>query len=104
MLASFDAPDTDTGCAVRLTTTVPTQALDMLNSRFMNERADDMAAKKAGSARQSGAAHHPAALSADPLSNAPSRYMMRVFARLSLPDDVCGSAPFFARTTIASTP
>ena len=39
MLANFDAPETDTTCAVRVTTTVPTQALGMLNSQFMNEQA-----------------------------------------------------------------
>lgn len=39
MLADFDQADTDTGCAVRFTTTVPTQALTMLNSTFVNEQA-----------------------------------------------------------------
>lgn len=39
MLANFDAPETDTTCAVRVTTTVPTQALGMLNSQFLNEQA-----------------------------------------------------------------
>ena len=39
MLSNFDAPETDTTCAVRVTTTVPTQALGMLNSQFMNEQA-----------------------------------------------------------------
>ncbi len=43
MLQSFDAPDTDTGCAVRVSTTVPTQALSMLNSRFMGEQAGELA-------------------------------------------------------------
>jgi hypothetical protein len=43
LLSSFDAPDTDTGCAVRVSTTVPTQALGMLNSRFMSEQADALA-------------------------------------------------------------
>lgn len=57
MLAGFDVPDTDTPCAVRMQTTVPTQALGMLNSRFLNNQAqlfakrlqetypDDMAAR-----------------------------------------------------------
>lgn len=45
MLANFDAADTDTGCAVRLTTTVPTQALGMLNSDFMNEQAVKLATR-----------------------------------------------------------
>lgn len=39
MLADFDQADTDTSCAVRFTTTVPTQALTMLNSAFVNEQA-----------------------------------------------------------------
>lgn len=43
MLANFDVPDTDSGCAVRLTTTVPTQALGMLNSEFMNSQAERLA-------------------------------------------------------------
>ena len=39
MMASFDAPDTDASCPVRFVTTQPTQALGMLNSRFVNEQA-----------------------------------------------------------------
>lgn len=39
MLADFDQADTDTSCAVRFATTVPTQALTMLNSSFVNEQA-----------------------------------------------------------------
>ena len=35
MLANFDVPDTDTPCAVRLSTTVPTQALTLLNNPFV---------------------------------------------------------------------
>ena len=45
MLTNFDAPDSDTTCAVRLSTTVPTQALGMLNSRFLNEQAAKLAAR-----------------------------------------------------------
>lgn len=45
MLQSFDAPDTDSGCAVRVSTTVPTQALSMLNSQFMREQADKLATR-----------------------------------------------------------
>ena len=45
MLAAFDAPDTDTGCAARVSTTVPTQALGMLNSQFMSRQAALMAAR-----------------------------------------------------------
>lgn len=43
MMADFDVPDTDTACAVRVSTTVPTQALGMLNSKFMNEQAATLA-------------------------------------------------------------
>jgi len=43
MLANFDAPDTDTSCSVRMTTTVPTQALNMLNSRFLSEQSTRLA-------------------------------------------------------------
>ncbi|MEX2578693.1 MAG: PSD1 and planctomycete cytochrome C domain-containing protein [Verrucomicrobiales bacterium] len=39
MLADFDQADTDSACAVRFATTVPTQALTMLNSRFVNDQA-----------------------------------------------------------------
>jgi mono/diheme cytochrome c family protein len=43
MLEAFDQPDTDTTCAARVVTTVPTQSLNMLNSQFMNEQADFLA-------------------------------------------------------------
>ena len=39
ILESFDLADTDTSCPVRFSTTQPTQALNMLNSEFMNEEA-----------------------------------------------------------------
>jgi hypothetical protein len=39
LLAVFDAPDPDSPCPVRFTTTQPTQALGMLNSDFMNQQA-----------------------------------------------------------------
>jgi hypothetical protein len=45
MMVNFDAPDADTLCAVRMTTTVPTQALGMLNSEFMNAQAKQLAAR-----------------------------------------------------------
>jgi hypothetical protein len=52
MLADFDQADTDTPCAVRFTTTVPTQALTMLNSRFVNDQASLFAESlRAGSGR-----------------------------------------------------
>jgi len=43
-IESFDFADTDAPCPVRFTTTVPTQALNMLNSRFLNDQAATMAA------------------------------------------------------------
>ena len=39
ILTQFDQADTDASCPVRFTTTVPTQALGMLNSEFTNEQA-----------------------------------------------------------------
>lgn len=45
MMDGFDAPDTDSTCAARVSTTVPTQALSMLNSQFMNEQASVLAAR-----------------------------------------------------------
>jgi hypothetical protein len=39
MLKAFDSADTDSTCAVRFATTVPTQSLTMMNSRFVNEKA-----------------------------------------------------------------
>ncbi|MFK5923067.1 MAG: PSD1 and planctomycete cytochrome C domain-containing protein [Verrucomicrobiota bacterium] len=44
MLAEFDQADTDTPCAVRFATTVPNQALSMLNSHFINQQAEKFAA------------------------------------------------------------
>ena len=38
-LSNFDFPLPDASCAARFTTTVPTQALNSLNSRFMSEQA-----------------------------------------------------------------
>lgn len=39
IMAMHDQPDTDASCPVRYTTTVPTQALGMLNGAFTNEQA-----------------------------------------------------------------
>src|SRR5207248_1588543 len=39
ILAIHDAADTDSSCLVRYTTTVPTQALGLLNGDFSNEQA-----------------------------------------------------------------
>lgn len=39
MLSDFDFPDTDGSCAARFATTQPTQALGMLNGKFLNDQA-----------------------------------------------------------------
>jgi hypothetical protein len=39
ILTAFDFADTDSSCPVRFTTTQPTQALTLLNSKFLNESA-----------------------------------------------------------------
>jgi hypothetical protein len=39
ILATHDSPDTDSSCPIRYTTTVPTQALGLLNGTFANEQA-----------------------------------------------------------------
>lgn len=39
ILESFDAPDVDSSCPVRFSTTQPTQALGMLNGDFLNDQA-----------------------------------------------------------------
>jgi hypothetical protein len=43
ILSTHDQADTDNSCAVRYTTTVPTQALGMLNGEFVNEQAGFLA-------------------------------------------------------------
>jgi hypothetical protein len=47
ILAVHDQADTDSSCPVRFTTTVPTQALGMLNGEFTNEQATLLAARVA---------------------------------------------------------
>ncbi|MBI1375685.1 MAG: DUF1553 domain-containing protein [Phycisphaera sp.] len=44
-LQTFDLPDTDASCAMRFTTTVPTQALTCLNSDFMHKQASIFASR-----------------------------------------------------------
>jgi hypothetical protein len=39
LLINHDMADTDSTCPVRFNTTVPTQALNMLNGKFMNDSA-----------------------------------------------------------------
>jgi hypothetical protein len=43
ILSQHDMADTDSSCAVRFTTTVPTQALGMINGEFTNEQAENLA-------------------------------------------------------------
>jgi len=43
LLASFDAPETDFSCPVRFATTQPTQALNLLNSAFLQEQSREFA-------------------------------------------------------------
>ena len=43
ILTQYDQADTDSSCPVRYTTTVPTQALGMLNGDFSNEQATTLA-------------------------------------------------------------
>ena len=43
IFSSFDSPERDMSCSARFATTVPTQALTMLNSKFVNERAGKFA-------------------------------------------------------------
>lgn len=43
LLEGFDAPVTTSSCSRRITTTVPTQALQLLNSRFTNQQSLNMA-------------------------------------------------------------
>jgi len=45
ILTVFDAPDPDSPCPVRFTTTQPTQALGMINGEFMNSQAREFAAQ-----------------------------------------------------------
>jgi hypothetical protein len=45
ILAVHDQADTDNSCPVRFTTTVPTQALGMLNGAFSNDQAAALAAR-----------------------------------------------------------
>ena len=43
ILSDFDFADTDSSCAARFTTTQPTQALGMLNGKFLNQQSVDFA-------------------------------------------------------------
>jgi hypothetical protein len=48
LFTDFDAADTDNSCPVRFTTTVPTQALAMMNSAFIHEEAGKLANRLQG--------------------------------------------------------
>jgi hypothetical protein len=43
LMVSFDAADPDTSCPVRFTTTLPTQALNMINGEFLHREAENFA-------------------------------------------------------------
>ena len=43
LLKALDFADTDSSCDVRFVTTVPTQSLTLLNSKFLNDQADALA-------------------------------------------------------------
>jgi hypothetical protein len=45
ILADFDVADTDASCPVRFATTIPTQALGLLNGKFSHDRAAQLAAR-----------------------------------------------------------
>src|SRR5262249_17840155 len=55
LLAAFDAPDTDSSCAARHTTTAPTQALARLKGDSPNARA-----RRSAAALRAGAGKNPA--------------------------------------------
>ncbi|MEX2174908.1 MAG: PSD1 and planctomycete cytochrome C domain-containing protein [Pirellulaceae bacterium] len=60
ILTSFDAPDPDSPCPVRFSTTQPTQALGMLNSEFLNSQAEMFAAHVLAEASSDSAQDSPA--------------------------------------------
>ena len=45
LLINHDSADTDASCPVRFSTTVPTQALNMINGKFMNDSAIELATR-----------------------------------------------------------
>jgi mono/diheme cytochrome c family protein len=48
MMEVFDSPDSVGSCARRMTTTVPSQALELLNGKFVNDQAVHFAARTEG--------------------------------------------------------
>ena len=55
-LETFDAPDWNTSCGRRVPTTVPTQALSLMNDGFVREQARRFAARVAAEAARGGVA------------------------------------------------
>ena len=74
LLANFDSADTDATCPVRFNTTQPTQALGMLNSRFTNKEANELAKQVASETEK--------------LSEQVERVLRRVTQKDALPKDV----------------
>ena len=60
LLVNHDMADTDSTCPVRFNTTVPTQALNMLNGKFMNDSAKTFAdrLRKEGGDKQTSQVQH----------------------------------------------
>ncbi len=56
ILADFDVADNDSSCAVRFTTTQPTQALAMLNGAFVHSQSQALAERLRREAGQNPAA------------------------------------------------
>ena len=51
MLKTFDFADTDSTCAVRFSSILPTQALSLLNSKFVGDEAEHFARRLIDSAK-----------------------------------------------------
>ncbi len=75
ILANFDAPDPDFTCPVRFTTTQPSQALNMINSEFMQTQAARFA-ESLGDLQQ------------DPLGELVARALARALQRDPLPAEI----------------
>ena len=85
LLSLNDAADTDSSCPVRYTTTVPTQALGMLNGEFTNEQAGFLAKRVAAEKPGDLAAQCRMAsllVSSRPLSDADLRDDLKLIADL----------------------
>ncbi len=80
MLTLFDAPDATLSCAVRFSSTTPTQALALLNDEFVNKQARYLALR---------------AMAEDP-GNAVRSMMERVWAQPVSADQLAGAEAFVA--------